>query len=956
MFRRLSLTPFQLLLSVTLLFLLKSSAGFCQLQITTNNAANALAQKLVGEGVLISNATVTNSTIATGFFINSGGTNIGMDSGIILTNGRAKTVGASTNNTGVDGNGISPASVRLADNNLGRPGDVDLANELHLPLSEFHDAIALEFDFIPLGDSIKFNYILSSEEYDVSFVCTFNDAFAFFISGPGITGMKNIALVPGTNIPVTITNVNNIPAAGCVNNPQYYIDNSANVFFTHDGHTTLLTATAAVQPCQTYHLKLVVADQGDFAYDTGVFLEAGSLRSDPVKFDSHTPINEFNLPYLAEGCIGGNIHVVRNRKKPFAQTMNLTYAGTATNGVDVSLLPSTITIPANDSVAILPISAIADLIPEANESLKIYVGNSCASFFNDSIVVEIRDVDILSITPPDSIIVCRNNSIQLEAITGYLNYTWTNGTTLSDDHISNPLATPVTSSTNYVCTATIGNCIARDSVLIKWRAISLAGKTDVPCKNGTNGSITVTGTNWTDPVFAIGNGAYQTANSFTGLPAGSYWIKMKDASGCADSIQVMLVQSFPDIIVSATPGAATCSVTPDGSIQVSALGGNGNYTFSQNGISYQASNIFTVAEGSYSMYVKDGNGCVDSISPVVVPKINTVVVDAEPNTYLCEGTSYRLTATSNASNINWTPTASLANSTTLTPTASPVTTTTYYVTASFGTCSRKDSVTLNVWPAPTAEAGENIDICYGITAQLNGSGGVEYQWTQDATFISSANISNPIVKPSTTSVYYLHVKDVHGCRSLQQDAVTVKVTPSVKIFAGNDTIVAMNQPLQLRAIETNNSGVTQWEWSSTTFLNNPLIATPVATFPSPVINAPYEYVYTVKGTTPAGCQGIDYIKIKVYQGPDIYVPSGFTPNGDGKNDQLIPTPVGIKDLKFFRVFNRWGQMIFETKNPSRGWDGTIKGVDQTGVFVWIAEGIDYTGKTVSRKGTTTLVR
>ena len=331
-------------------------------------------------------------------------------------------------------------------------------------------------------------------------------------------------------------------------------------------------------------------------------------------------------------------------------------------------------------------------------------------------------------------------------------------------------------------------------------------------------------------------------------------------------------------------------------------------------------------------------------------------MDAEPDTYMCEGTSYTINATSNASSINWTPSTTLINSTTLTPTAKPVNTTTYYVTASFGTCNRTDSVTLNVWPAPVAEAGDNIDICYGITAQLNGSGGIEYQWAQDATFISSTTISNPIVKPAATSVYYLHVKDIHGCRSLQPDAVTVKVTPSVKIFAGNDTIVAMNQPLQLHAIETNNSGVTQWEWSSSAFLNNPLIATPVATFPAPVVNAPYEYVYSVKGTTPVGCQGIDYIKIKVYQGPEIYVPTGFTPNGDGKNDQLVPVPVGIQELKYFRVFNRWGQMIFETKNPSRGWDGTINGVEQTGVFVWIAEGIDYTGKTVSRKGTTTLVR
>ena len=424
-----------------------------------------------------------------------------------------------------------------------------------------------------------------------------------------------------------------------------------------------------------------------------------------------------------------------------------------------------------------------------------------------------------------------------------------------------------------------------------------------------------------------------------------------------DSIQVTLVQSFPDLSITTNQTPASCSITPDGNINVQATGGSGNFLYSSNGTTYQGNNSFTVADGTYNIYVKDGNGCKDSLLSVLVPKINSVVVDAEPDTFICEGTSYKINATTNAPSVNWFPTTGLTNTNSLTPTANPANTILYYITATLGSCTRMDSVKLNIWPAPVAEAGDNIDICYGISAQLNGSGGIEYQWSPDPTFISSRDISNPIVKPSATSIYYLHVKDIHGCRSLQTDAVTVKVTPSVKIFAGNDTIVAMNQPLQLHATETNNSGVTQWEWSAATYLNNPLIASPIATFPSPVVTAPYDYVYMVKGTTPAGCQGTDYIKIKVYQGPEIYVASGFTPNGDGKNDFLVPVPVGIKDLKYFRVFNRWGQMIFDTKDPGRGWDGRIRGIDQqTGVFIWIAEGIDYTGKLVTRKGASTLIR
>ena len=106
---------------------------------------------------------------------------------------------------------------------------------------------------------------MSSEEYNPLYVCSYNDAFALLLSGPGIIGKKNLALVPGTNLPVTITNVNNVtaPPASCINNPQYYVDNTANTWFTHDGHTKLFIAKSEVQPCQTYHLKFVIADRDD---------------------------------------------------------------------------------------------------------------------------------------------------------------------------------------------------------------------------------------------------------------------------------------------------------------------------------------------------------------------------------------------------------------------------------------------------------------------------------------------------------------------------------------------------------------------------------------------------------------------------------------------------------------------------------------------------------------------
>src|SRR5688572_3993107 len=174
-----------------------------QLVITQNTVAQQLAQRLVGDGITISNATLSGSPLATGFFRNISGNQINLDSGIVMSTGRVLTSGGID---GVDG----PAS-NFASTGHGVGGDAQLSAilaALNMPSTVTNDAVILEFDFVPIGDTVKFRYVFGSEEYP-SFTCSsFTDIFAFFISGPGITGSKNIALVPGTNIPVAINSIN----------------------------------------------------------------------------------------------------------------------------------------------------------------------------------------------------------------------------------------------------------------------------------------------------------------------------------------------------------------------------------------------------------------------------------------------------------------------------------------------------------------------------------------------------------------------------------------------------------------------------------------------------------------------------------------------------------------------------------------------------------------------------
>src|SRR5580692_11558154 len=233
----------------------------------------ALAQSLVGAGVAISNVKYTGALRAAGTFTSSSNV-LGFTNGIVLSSGSARNV-AGTNCE----NGMS------VDN--GEPGDADL-NTIVGEGSTTNDAAVLEFDFVPTSSTISFQYVFGSEEYP-DFIGSFNDVFGFFLTAPGGAPV-NLALIPGTDQAVSINNVNDgdgpgVPAV----NPQFYVNNQVQfapppaplppVDTELNGLTVVLGAQATVTPGLTYHIKLAVADAIDFALDSNVFVQAGSLSS-----------------------------------------------------------------------------------------------------------------------------------------------------------------------------------------------------------------------------------------------------------------------------------------------------------------------------------------------------------------------------------------------------------------------------------------------------------------------------------------------------------------------------------------------------------------------------------------------------------------------------------------------------------------------------------------------------
>jgi gliding motility-associated-like protein len=482
---------------------------------------------------------------------------------------------------------------------------------------------------------------------------------------------------------------------------------------------------------------------------------------------------------------------------------------------------------------------------------------------------------------------------------------------------------------------------------------SSAVTTAVTCNGLGDGTITITAGGGVTPYqYSIDGGAnWQTVNTFT-VAAGNYSIIIRDANNC--TILQTAVVTEPALLTAASVNAnASCNGGNDGTITVTASGGNsGGYQYSLDGVNFQASNIFNVAPGNYTITVRDNLGCTTSF-PAVVGLTSNLTFTPQADVTICEGSSANLNLVSNATVYSWSPSAGLSNPNVANPTANPTTTTAYIVTATLSRCSINDTVIVNVNPAPVPDAGRPGFICYGQNYQLQASGGVQYFWSP-STYLDNPLLPNPTSSTRRTITYTLSIiADVNGCPSLVTDDVTVDVTPPIKIYTfPADTIAYPGDRIQLSAVSAVPSA-NNFIWTPSINLSNPYVSNPVVTAGS----IGDSLVYKVTASSAAGCIGEAYVRLRVYKGPDLYVPTAFTPNGDGRNETFYPFPVGIKAINYFKVFNRWGQMVFSSTILYKGWDGRLQGVEQpTGTYVWMAQGIDNSNKTITRQGTVTLIR
>ena len=466
------------------------------------------------------------------------------------------------------------------------------------------------------------------------------------------------------------------------------------------------------------------------------------------------------------------------------------------------------------------------------------------------------------------------------------------------------------------------------------------------------------------------------------------YIIAHELNGCADLRDTLFVNTNPPTIPGVLDGdTLVCSINNLNTIELSGNRGSvlkwiqSNDGSTWNDIAdttlhYIAANLETTT--TYRALVRNGPTCLIDTSTAATITVNPKSVGGEldpANKNICKGEDpgALLTIKGNTGavqlwqtsidSVNWT-TFFVAGTDSAYRVSGLTATTLYRVVVKSGVCpaDTSDPAKIKLFDAFFPEANlypADTTICYGGKASLDASItiGTSYTWSsiENLSGPSSGTITAPYnlntqATPHQTTDFVLTVTNA-DCPNPLVDTFHVAVLAPIIVNPGNDTSVVINQPLQLNASSSDSGD--SFAWTPGLGLNNPNISNPVATFDTGLDSVRF----VVTATSSYGCQGSGDVLVKIFKtGPDIFVPNAFTP-GRSTNSVFRPIPVGISTLKYFRVYNRWGQLVYNTTRSGQGWDGSIDGKPQgPSTYVWMVQGIDYQGNTVTKKGVMVLIR
>ncbi len=952
------------------------------------------------------------------------GTNLGLNAGIILASGFASSA------PGLGGTVVGDF--------LNTGSDPDLAA---IAGFQVFDRSVLEFDFTATGDSIRFRYVFASCEYP-DFVCSdVNDAFGFFLSGPGINGpysnnAANIALIPGTTIPISINTVNNGIAAvdplycssqdpNWQSNTVYFVDNMFINGLTYGGFTVVMEAAAEVQCGETYHIKIAIGDAGDEIYDSAVFLEAGSFTSPGQVI----PVLEAGVGIIGntitEGC--GPVEFIFEREGDTGSNavVDLVISGTATAGVDYSpAFPAQLNFAPGETSQSLFLDVPID--GDASETLIITVITSqgCAGNSDNEFTFNIVPQPPLDVQLDDVLVDCGEQVFLTPTVAGGIGeytYTWSTGEVDPSIVLIPDGDTTIDLTVGDACGVASVDVSATITVNAPPITITVTDELGLPCGvegtievedlQGGNGNITY---EWTLNGAYVGN---TSSIQVTGGVPEYYVVTVTDGCGTTDQDSVLVYAlDAPPLEIEMSPSV----VLPcDGEVQVSVVevfGGSGIYTYqwSFNGTLLGTAATQTAANaGTYEVVVTEScGGTIQGSVEVTMQDPPALDISVSPDMEVpCQQqTQVSMTAIGGTGpfTFNWSINGSTVSSapnymaTAGTPT--------YYVATISDACGQvtQDSVLVSSIvdnDLEIATAGDVSVICPGENATLeilgtDGSvGNVTYTWLDENGDLVATGQTLSLGVDSTQTFTIMAIDECANSGSTTISAI-LPFTPAMILEVPNDTLICAGETIDLMLEVTGGSGnyFIDWQgqdhsdpvlsvapqqdtWYNVTVMDHcgviateqvhvmvehftiGIVETPngqpdewylqAATSPSAEImtwdmgdgtryrgsEVVHRYadlephLVTLYAVSPNGCK--DTTAIEITPPAVLHFPNTFTPDGDGINDLFGPIWNAVDEFEM-TIFDRWGQVVFQTTDLTTQWDGSINGSGQpmTGVYVY----------------------
>lgn len=693
-------------LVLLLLYISLSSISHAQLRVDNTRTVKDLVRNVLADkGVVIDTITHSSNLDAIGFF-NGTNSNIGLDSGIILSTGRIFTAAGPNliGNTGSSNN---------------QPGDSLLG--LIDTTNQNFDAAWIEIVVTPESDSLTFRFVFASEEYPESVNKNYNDIFGLFINGQGIQNDKNLAIIPNTNTPISINTVNQIT------NSQYYINNTGGTSVEFDGFTKVFEVGSKVVPCTKYRLRFVIADVKDLIFDSGIFIEANSLKS----------INEQGVTasYFEETtteCDTNYFYLIRN-SDDLSKELKIKFKleGTAKINIDYTASHTdSITIPVGVKAVRIVIAPIKDGIAEASESVVLKITEP---FICDTISKGFTILDYKFITKLEYKFICNDSTVKV-AIVDYqlldsIRWTDINGNLISFF----PIIEFNIKDTNWHYVYGIETCTGKtiyDSVKIIKYEINTINDTTI-CFGDTlflfaNSTLTGAKYEWTTDTWGSFFPGPLTPSPFI-IPQKSGIINVRITNEGICAYKEIYVN-----VVKLTVESNSISVCGKQSVQLKASGGT-NYkwepsTFLSNDT---IANPICNADSSisYTLTIRNGD-CMEVLSVNVdvdtMPRTKTI-----DDVYICSREFVQLFASGSAKGTyEWFPKAGLDSPNSASPLANPIVTTQYVVKGSNGACFNYDTVMVYVVDSIGTELNYSFDSCnrtfYG--SQVLGDGKAVILW------------------------------------------------------------------------------------------------------------------------------------------------------------------------------------------------------------------------------------